>query len=394
MDHDEYVQIPADSLVERDGHYDIHITEELSEVTYLDQVRLVAVDHRSDTEIFTNDKWKSPPFPNFRLYGAARRIYPRAAHDQHGRDLLSTITRRDKAYAGGFHRNAAGVAEMHSLDLDFVGAAPQNRAVLVLNGWVDLADGSTFYASAQESHLGLVTPYLQVKDAAGHWVTVIDDMGMPSGKTKTIAVDLSGKFLSASREVRIVTNLCVYWDEIFLSEDDTPPQAKLTWMDAASADLHFRGFSRAQIDPERLQPEYFDYSQVSLVSQWNPTPGLYTKYGDVRALVSRTDDRLAIMGSGDELRLTFDASSLPPLPAGSTRDFLLYVDGWAKDRDANTAYSQTVEPLPFHSMTTYPYPASQSYPQDNAHETYRKEWNTRPALRLIRPLTETGQRHR
>jgi tetratricopeptide (TPR) repeat protein len=391
VDHDEYVQIPAAALVPRNGRYDLRLTEELSEVTYLDQVRLLALDHPAGVEVFTNDKWKSPPFPNFRLFGVKRRIYPHAASDGHGRDVLAALTRRDRIYAAGFRRDYAGVAEMHTLDLDFADAAPGNRAVLVLNGWVDWADGSTFYAAAQESAAGLIPPYLQVKDAAGQWGTVIDDMGMPSGKTKTIAVDLSGKFLSASREVRIVTNLCIYWDEIFLTEDADVPETKLTPLDAASADLHFRGYSRARIDPQRRQPEYFDYTQVSLISQWNPTPGLYTRYGDVRELLEQIDDRLVIMGSGDELRLSFDAASLPPLPTGWTRDFLLLVDGWAKDRDANTAYSQTVEPLPFHAMSSYPYPVPEAYPSDPPHEAYRKAWNTRPALRLIRALADARQ---
>jgi len=92
------------------------------------------------------------------------------------------------------------------------------------------------------------------------------------------------------------------------------------------------------------------------------------------------------MGSGDELLLRFDAG-LPAPPAGWTRDFLLKVDGWAKDRDPNTAFSSTVEPLPFHAMSRYPYPPAEHFPSDVAHERYRREYNTRPALRLIRPLT-------
>jgi hypothetical protein len=110
----------------------------------------------------------------------------------------------------------------------------------------------------------------------------------------------------------------------------------------------------------------------------------------VRELLDQIDDRLVIMGSGDELRLSLDAASIPPLPTGWFRDFLLLVDGWAKDRDANTAYSQTVEPLPFHAMSRYPYPAPEAYPNDPADEAYRKEWNTRPALRLIRSLADAG----
>src|SRR6185295_4054305 len=112
----------------------------------------------------------------------------------------------------------------------------------------------------------------------GKWQTVIKDMGIPAGKPKTISVDLTGKFLSASREVRIVTNLCVYWDEIFLIENASAPKSVMTVLDPATADLRFRGFSKAAIHPERKQPETFDYAQVAPASMWNPTPGSYTKY--------------------------------------------------------------------------------------------------------------------
>src|SRR5262249_12807508 len=155
-------------------------------------------------------------------------------------------------------RDRSGKAELHALELDFGRqAARDNRAVLVLNGWVDWADGSTFLAAAQESKEGLIPPYLQVRDAAGNWKTVIQDMGMPDGKPKTIAVDLSGKFLSESREVRIVTNLCVYWDAVFLGENSGPPQTVVRSIPANASDLRFRGFSAVRIDPERRKPEEF-----------------------------------------------------------------------------------------------------------------------------------------
>jgi hypothetical protein len=260
----------------------------------------------------------------------------------------------------------------------------------MLNGWVDWADGSTFLGAAQQKSGGLVMPYLQVRDAAGRWKTVIEDMGIPSGKPKTISVDLSGKFLSASRQVRIVTSLCVYWDEIFLSENSAPAHATLTSMDAASADLRYRGFSTPVIHPRRAQPEQFDYAHVLSLSQWNPTPGNYTRYGDVAELVHRIDDKLLVMGSGDEVRLLFSAKGLPPLREGWQREFLLLVDGWAKDADANTAFSQTVEPLPFHGMSAYPYKTNEHFPDDAAHRDYVKTYLTRPALKLIRSLPEVS----
>jgi hypothetical protein len=95
---------------------------------------------------------------------------------------------------------------------------------------------------------------------------------------------------------------------------------------------------------------------------------------------------MVIMGAGDELQLEFSAAGLPAVPAGWRRDFLLLVDGWAKDADANTAYSQSVEPLPFHSMSAYPYPENEHYPMDAEHREYLKQYNTRPAVRLVPSL--------
>jgi len=384
VDHDEYIQIPGSALKAEHGKYQVHITEELHEVSYLDQVQLIAVDHPAGISIYTNDKFKSPPYPEFRLFGASEKMHPLRALDDHG-DVTASLAKIDQTYPDHFQRDTSGVAELHTLDLDFGKAAPANHAALILNGWVDWADGSTFLRAAQTGH-GLVFPYLQVKDAAGQWKTVVEDMGIPSGKPKTIAVNLTGKFLSSSREVRIVTNLCVYWDEIFLIDDARAPQTKLTELNAASANVHFRGFSRAVVDPDRLQPERFVYSDVRPVSNWNPTPGLYTRYGDVTTLLQAPDDRTLIMGSGDEVSIEYPATSLPALPAGWTRDFLLKVDGWAKDADANTAFSDNVLPLPFHAMSSYPYKPTEHFPQDKEHADYVRDYLTRPALRLIRRL--------
>jgi Flp pilus assembly protein TadD len=387
VDHAEYVSIPGEALRERDGVYEVRITEELHEVSYIDQIKLLALDHLAQVDIVTNEKFKSPPFPEFRLFGVRRRAYPLTARDQNGADVRAALLNRDFNYPDSFRRDHSGVAEMHTLDLDFGAAAPSNHAVLVLHGWVDWADGSTFLSAMQE-HKDLTFPYLQVKDAFGVWRTVIGDMGIPSGKPKTMAVDLTGKFLSTSREVRIVTNLCVYWDEIFLVDNDAPPPARLTAAPLLAADLHFRGFSKPTIHPERKQPEQFDYDSVNLTSMWNPTPGLYTRYGDVRPLLAEPDDRMVIMGSGDEVVLQFGHAGLPSLPPAWKRDFLLLVDGWAKDADANTAFSQTVLPLPFHGMSSYPYPSGEHFPGDAIHRDYIRVYNTRPALRLIRPLRE------
>lgn len=393
VDRDEYIQIPRGALVAHDNVYDIRITEELSEVAFLDKVSLVAVDHPANIEIFTNDKFKGPPFPEFRLFGVDHKKPPLSAK-QNGADVRPNILHRDRVYADRFRRDMNGVAERSTLDLDFGSeAARDNKSVLILNGWVDWADGSTFLAQSQEGSGGLSTPALQVRNEHGKWQTVIEDMGIPAGKPKTIVVDLTGKFLSPSREVRIVTNLAIYWEEIFLSENTAAPQTRLTSL-APQADLRFRGFSKAVIHPQRLQPETFLYPDPSPVSMWNQTPGSYTRYGSITDLLAEGDDRFVILGSGDEMLLRFAASGLPEIPDGWTRDFLLQVEGWAKDRDPNTAFSQTVEPLPFRSMSEYPYGKGESFPNTPAHQSWREQYNKRPALRPMQPLRpELSRRH-
>ncbi len=328
VNHREYIQIPAKMFSSQRDHYEIRITEELREVSYLDKVQLIAVDHPGDIELFTNDKFKNPPFPEFRLFGVKRRVYPVSASDDAGQDVLKRIMSRDSKYVDSFRRTDAGVADFHHLTLDFGKAAQSNRAILVLTGWVDWPDGSTFLSAAQERKEGLLLPYLQVKNRVGQWQTVIRDMGMPSGKPKTVVVDLTGKFLSDSREIRIGTNLCVYWDEVFLSEETELPAATMRPLLTESADLRYRGFSRATIIPGRTQPEQFDYEK------WIP----------VRA----------------------------------------------KDSDANTAYARSVEPLPFHGMANYPYPNSQHFPDDLVHRNYLMMFNTRRAVPDLAALREAN----
>ena len=386
-DHDEYIQISGDSLVPRNGLYEIRITEELREVAYLDSLALIAVDRPAHVDVFTNDKFKGPPFPEFRLFQVEERIPPVSARDHRGRDVRGQLLQVDRTYPDGFRRDMNGWAEEHWLELDFGARSVKNdEAILVLHGWLDWADGSTFLRHSQQGGASLIAPYLQVQDEQGRWRTAIEDMGLPAGKPKTIVVDLRGLFPSDSRRIRIVSSVSVYWDRIFLSPALNTDRTRLHSVPLDSSDLRFRGFSTPIVHPQRLQPDAFDYSRHMPLSMWNQAEGLYTRYGQVDELLDTADDRFVIMGSGDELQLLFRADALPPLPDGYRRDFLLQAVGWAKDGDLNTAHGGTVEPLPFRAMSGYPYPAQESYPNSEAHRHYRTKYLTRPALRLLQPL--------
>jgi hypothetical protein len=102
-----------------------------------------------------------------------------------------------------------------------------------------------------------------------------------------------------------------------------------------------------------------------------------TRYGDVTELLHERDDRFVIFGPGDDLTVRFDAASLPPLPTGWKRSFVLRTAGYCKDTALSTAHGATVEPLPFAAMRNYPYGPEQQYPNDALHREYLRNYLTR-----------------
>jgi hypothetical protein len=105
--------------------------------------------------------------------------------------------------------------------------------------------------------------------------------------------------------------------------------------------------------------------------------GRYTREGDVRELLSASDDIFVISRPGDELILSFAASKLPPLPRGWKRTFLLYADGFSKEMDINSASPDQVGPLPYHGMSKYPYTWPERYPLTPKRQRYLETYNTR-----------------
>jgi hypothetical protein len=297
--------------------------------------------------------------------------------------MLDAVLRRDGRYVDGFERTFNNTAELHSLTVDLAGLHGSGNATLFLTGWVDWSSASTIVAGSQTASNGIRPPVIQVRDPLGRWKTVDADAGLPGGNPRTMAVDLTGKFLSASREVRILTNMCVYWDEVFAVDGVSALAVDPQELPLDSAELRFRGFSENVVHPQRLEPEKFIYSQVRSTTAWDPTPGMYTDYGNVMSLLGGIDDRFVVMGSGDEVRLRF-RNNLPPVQPGSQRHYLLFFDGWAKERDPNTAFGDTVEPLPFHQMSGYPYGDSEAFPSEARRDI--ESFTKRQALRLNRPL--------
>jgi len=368
----EYVRIRGDQLVPRGGRYEIRVTNELEETLYVDRLQLLAIRHPAGIDVFPNEGMTDPPRP-FRLHAVTDARPPVRATDDHGHDVTERIARLDRRYPDDFAlKTVRGYAADHVLTLEL--ARNPSAPVLLLTGWTDYAFSSDNVAGRQAGWT-LTPPRLDAKDARGRWRTIVPDVGIPVGRPQTIALDLGGLLEPGEREVRIVTNMRIYWDQILVATAARPDRLLVDRLDPRSAVVRERGFSRV-IKPDGREPETYDYARVLPTSPWKVMTGRYTRPGDVLPLLVRADDMFVVSKPGDEIALAFDAPSAP-LPPGWTRTFLLMADGFSKEMDINSASPDRVEPLPFHRMTRYPYAAPERYPDSIDYERYRAEYNTR-----------------
>ena len=391
-DHDEYVLVRAEQMRPNDeGRYVMQFTEELREVTYLDRVRLDVLDHPAEAEIFPDERFTFPPFPPAHVHTLVGALAPQTARGSDGGDWTEALRAEDDVHALNVERLGGqylGLARPHWLELSFdaeaVQSAPKLR--LLFTGWFYWTDASVNMATARTPGVEFVPPLLEVPDGAGGWRPIGPPVGFPAGKTKSMVIDVTEHLVRADPRVRIVSTLELYWDRIALAVCNDDAVRRTTSLEPERARLWSRGFSRPVPATRRDLPERFDWNQLEEGPRWNQHPGLYTRLGEVLPLVTEVDDQFVIMGAGDALELTFDARTLPPLPESWRRDFLVFLDGWAKDRDPNTVEALEVEPLPFHGMSGYPYGPDEQFPDTPEHRAWRTEWNTREALQWIMPL--------
>lgn len=375
---DDYIKIPGEMLKPEGGEYLIQVTSELWETIYMDKVQLVAVDHPDSVDVFVPEQFSPPPFPGLDIYQVGKKHVPVSAVDSYGNNALPFIDQKDDKYLSRFKPGKyQGTTELHSLVIDPGEIGKSEKLFVFLNGWIFPTDASINIAISQSNHFKLIRPSVQVVNKKGEWETVIENLGFPMGKDKTVIADLSGKFLSDDHRIRIQTNMEIYWDHIFFSNPGPNAPIVSTVLNPTQADLHYRGFSQSYKKGGRYGPHWFDYYKVDKNRKWRDLAGNYTRYGDVLPLLTGLDNKYIISNAGDETSIRFDAKMLPGLKKGWKRDFLIRSIGWVKDGDINTALGSTVLPLPFHGMTSYPPAKEDTYPQGPELQKYNLEYNSR-----------------
>jgi hypothetical protein len=378
-DPTEYLRIPR--LEPRDGQYVVQCLTSLEEVTYFDEAKLIAVDHPQGTEVYPHEMMAvgvPPPAPE--VFCFRKPIDPLHAEDQRGVDVTDEVLRIDRRYAGATRVADCfmGLAEDHFVELDFgdrlTKLSPQRRLILFLYGWVEYGYSSTNYAAAQAGRQAKAPSIHVLRD--GRWTELFREVGYPAGIQHMMTLEVTGKIRAGDRRIRISSNMELYWDRIFLAEHLDGAGLSLTEAAAHSADLHFRGYPR-EYSPDGHHPVLSDYDNIDTAVPWKLMAGQYTRYGEVAELLRDADDCYVIMQHGDELTFRFPADAFGPVPKGRRRTFILKTDSFCKDMDLYTGHPDTVEPLPFHAMSGYPYGPNEHYPDDAKTRGYRSRFNTR-----------------
>jgi len=372
---EEWYKIGHDQLAAHDGSYDLRITGELWETYYYDSLALMAVDHPSGTEIFTDERFSVPPV-KLAITSVAPPHPIAHATDDRGNDVTATLHNLDGQYLDTFGRGQyQGVTRDHYVEIDLGNDAPTSGPLwLIARGWLHPSDSSINIAIAQGSHEQPHPLSLEVPGDHGGWVVARPNLGFPAGRKKICLIDLTGVFRPGMpHKLRLRTNIEIYWDQIQWAQGLAGSPLKITRLAETTANLHYRGFSTIH-QANQSSPEIPDYNQLAGTTQrWRDLSGYYTRYGDVRELLAATDDRYVIMNAGDELSLRFPEQPTPP--PGWIRDYVIAGDGWIKDGDFNSTYSQTVLPLPYHARTHYD-TAPGRLEDERVYRRFPNDWQT------------------
>ncbi len=370
---EEWYKISHDQLVPRDGYYDLRITAELWETYYYDQLSLKVVDHPAGTDIFVDERFVIPqPKPAITTVSTPRAIV--SAVDDKGLDVTNVVNKLDGNYLDTFGRGRyQGVTRDHYVEVDLGNDVPTDKPLyLIAHGWMHPTDSSINVAVSQGQQEQAKALSMEVPDGQGGWEVAKPNLGFPAGRKKICLFDLTNVFKSGvPHKLRLRTNLEVYWDLLEWTVAASGATPKITELNPEVADLHYRGYSVIN-QANASSPETPDYNRLSSSKQiWRDLIGYYTRFGDVRELLLRADDRYVIMNAGDEMSFRFAAPAPPP--DGWVRDYVIVGDGWIKDGDYNSTFSKTVLPLPYHAKNLYDTPPGR-LEDESVYRRFPSDW--------------------
>jgi thioredoxin-like negative regulator of GroEL len=366
----ENLLLPADVLKSQRGRYVVKLGEPMEEICFFDAVRLAAYDLPAGWKMALDERLgASPPMPTGEPVFYRDEFLPQRATNGRGEDVTAAILDADKVAAPLHRRDRRfiGLAEPHQLILEF--AEPLDRLenpVLMFDGWVEYAYSQVAFA-AWQSGTPLLPPTIEARGSDGRWHVIAEHFGYMAGTSRRSVMPLDRARLPVeTRELRISTNLRIYWDRLAVVDREACPAARRTTFDLVKAEVADVGFARREYLDQRCAS--YDYSQRPPLADARHPAGWYTAFGDARALIAAADNAVAIIGPGEELHLEFAADASPT--SDFERSFVLEANGWCKDADPYSRDSGGVEPLPMQ-------PELESPDQAELRLELHRDFNTR-----------------
>lgn len=352
----DYIKLDRSQIQPRNGYYDMILTQMSDEIFYMDAVKLFVVDHSRNVDVYSTQGtyiYNLDPNSKGKIYTVSKNPRPPiSAIDEEGKNCLPQISMLDGICTAGHEFQW----DIMTLDLGDLSNAKEIKlvvagVVIYSSGEVQGAWAANFFS--QPGVRPFPPPYMEVKDANGNWVPVPESMQFPliDVTPDCFVVDLTGLFPTNDYSIRINSFFNTRFD--YIGVDTTSQQNVIIHsINPASANFH------------------------SVFETNSGSSGNFTRYGDVTALMLEADDKYIVGRQGDEVSVKFRTSSIGPTPENMERDFFLYVSCWFKVKGL-PYLSFTVDPLPFHAMSCFPYPSVESYPYDEEHLRYIYEYNTR-----------------
>jgi hypothetical protein len=371
----DYVKLDSSLIAANNGFFDLTLAQQWNELYYLDSASLMVVDHPVGTDVYTS-------MTNYLNKGSTGQIYtvdsarlssPVSATNEQGQSVLDQILQKDGVYTPGINGDDSiwNNITQNQLILNLGDLSNATEIKLVITGMVDWGLADPYYAWISQfkeaAAQGLVSngteimpaPTMEIKAADGSWIRAPQDRQIPlpsDFNARTFTVDLTGLFPVdiSDYQVRFTNFWNVTYD--YIGIDTTVQQNVII----------------TNLSPSSAVMDQMWDTQSSAT-------GAFTRYGDVTPLVQSADDMFVIGRQGDQVNLQFSTDALVPVADGMVRDYFFTVACWFKDPPGEWGYgfAFTVDPLPFMAMTGFPYPSTESYPTDSAHQAYLQEYNTR-----------------
>lgn len=303
---EDWITIPGERLAPSEGRYQVRITAELWETHFFDQVKLLAVDHPAGFDLLVDERFVPNAAPAHRVRLVTRRQPLQQVTDHRGKPMDVVLHANDGLYADDFALGQyQGVAEEHWIEFDLPPDVAADRDVLIVgHGWVYPTDSSLNVALAQGNAARPFGLILEQRGADGKWRVLDDNLGFPAGKNKDVLIALPDEAFTVSRHFRLRTNMEVYWDSLGWSYEIVDVGTTATEMPTEVAELRRRGYSKL-LPINRRRPDTPVYRLESTQQRWLDLEGYYTRFGDIRELLTAVDNRYVIMNAGDELVFEF-----------------------------------------------------------------------------------------